>query len=528
MKQLFTLVAMLLFAFASGQTIELVKDIFPGTEGSGISQPVLYGGKMYFYADDGVHGGELWSSDGTSAGTQLVKDLNPLGNSEITELTAVNGNLVFSAANANGYELWVSDGTDAGTFMVLDINPGSASSVPTEFTVIGNQAFFQADDGINGPELWATDGTTAGTHLVKNINATEGSYPSQLIAYNGKLIFRAYTNETGDELWTSDGTEAGTVLLMDIFPGGDGYPRLFHEFNGLLYFRADDDNGDELWVTDGTTAGTHLLKDINPETADGSSINEFTEANGQLFFRARTANEGFELWKTDGTEAGTVLVKDIWVGGDSFPGALTAYNGKVYFQATDGSAANTELWVSDGTEAGTYMLKDINPTTYSAPNEFIVYNNMLYFVADDGTNGSEFWVTDGTPQGTQKILSDVAGVSPMYYIPFYVVYGNNLYFKAEYGSTGAELQKFTPSNLSVPAVSPHGFAVYPNPTAGILNIRAFSGSPVKEISVFSLTGQKVLGASGNLVDVSELSSGLYLLKIKAEDQSETSIKIQKI
>jgi ELWxxDGT repeat protein len=247
-----------------------------------------------------------------------------------------------------------------------------------------------------------------------------------------------------------------------------------------------------------------------------------------LFFRARTAAEGFELWKTDGTEAGTVLVKDIWAGGDSFPGALTAYNDKVYFQATDGSAANTELWVSDGTESGTYMLKDINPTTYSAPNEFIAYNNLLYFVADDGTNGSEFWVTDGTQQGTQKILSDIAGVSPMYYIPFYVIYENNLYFKAEYGSTGAELQRFTPSNLSVKNVSINGFSVYPNPTDGIVNIWSFSDATVEEVAVFSLTGQRVLVASRNSVDVSALPSGLYLMKIKAQDESEAVIKFQKI
>lgn len=527
MKKIITLAGLLLAFGASAQTVELVKDIYPGPEGSGIMQPVVYNGKLYFYADDGVHGGELWSTDGSTAGTQMVKDLNATGNSEITEITVVNGKMVFSAADANGYELWVSDGTATGTTMVLDINPGAANSVPTEFTVIGNQAFFSADNGTNGYELWVTDGTTAGTHLVKDINPTESSYPSQLTAFQGQMIFRAYTSETGDELWTSDGTEAGTVLLKDLYAAGDGYPRLFHEFNGLLYFRADDDHGDELWVTNGTPTGTYLLKDINPSPGDGSSINEFTEAGGQLFFRARTANEGFELWKTDGTPEGTVLVKDIWVGGDSFPGALTAYNGKVYFQATTGSFDNAELYVSDGTEAGTYLLKDIHPTSYSAPNQFIVFNGLLYFVASDGTNGSEFWVTDGTEFGTQKILADVPGISPMFYIPFYAIYNNNLYFKAEYGTTGAELHKFTPSNLATAQVSKQGFVVYPNPTQNTLHVQSATVA-VAEVAVFSISGQQLLRAETPVVDVSGLSAGLYLVRIKGSDASESTVKFQKI
>lgn len=527
MRKLFTFGAFLLFTGAFSQSVSLVKDIFPGSEGSGIRQPVVFNGKMYFNSDDGIHQNELWVSDGTLEGTMLVKDINPSGESSITELTVLGDKLIFSAADESGYELWASDGTENGTFKVLDINPGEESSVPGEFTVIGNQAFFQANDGTNGYELWVTDGTTAGTHMVKDINPSDGSYPSQLIAYNGKLFFRAFDATSGDELWISDGTPAGTVLLKDIFDSGDGYPRLFHEFNGLLYFRAEDQNGDELWVTDGTAEGTFMVKNINPAEADGSSIAEFTEAGGQLFFRARTADEGFELWKTDGTAQGTTLVKDIWIGGESFPGALTAYNGKIYFQATDGSAANTELWVSDGTEAGTYMVKDIHPTNYSAPNEFIVYNELLYFIADDGSNGSEFWVTDGTADGTQKLLADVDGISPMYFIPFYVIYDNHLYFKAEYGNTGAELHKFTPSNLSALEGAGNHFSVYPNPAESIVHVRSSFGDGVSELTVYSMAGQVVGQSKSDHIDVSGLASGLYLLKVVGFDGSVAVIKISK-
>ena len=69
----------------------------------------------------------------------------------------------------NGQELWKSDGTDAGTVMVNDINSGSSASSPFQLTAVGNTLFFYADDGTNGIELWKSDGTTLGTVLVKDI-----------------------------------------------------------------------------------------------------------------------------------------------------------------------------------------------------------------------------------------------------------------------------------------------------------------------------------------------------------------------
>ena len=55
---------------------QLVKDICPGSGGSKPHHLVMYDSKLLFYADDCVHGDELWVSDGTYSGTTIVRDIN--------------------------------------------------------------------------------------------------------------------------------------------------------------------------------------------------------------------------------------------------------------------------------------------------------------------------------------------------------------------------------------------------------------------------------------------------------------------
>lgn len=536
MKRIFTSVLLLSLSYTYAQTydrVTLLKDINMGGPSS-TQQPTVFNGKFYFTADDGIHDAELWASDGTEAGTLLVKDINPLGDASITNLTEVNGKLVFSAYDeAHGIELWVTDGTEEGTVLLMDINPGAENSVPLFFQRVGDKVYFQADNGTDGTELWATDGTAAGTLMLLNINPSTNPFPENnsdpygFIEYNGKAYFQANDGTNGMELWVTDGTTAGTYMLKDIFAAGDSYPRSFKVYNNLLYFRADDERGDEIWVTDGTAEGTVLFADINTAEADGSSVNEFTEVNGSLFFRARNAETGPELWITDGTVAGTHIVKDILPGEEgSFPGGLTAYNGKVYFQAMDANN-DVELWASDGTEAGTQVVKNIRLNNSSAPNDFFVYSNALYFTAQDGTNGRELWVTDGTEAGTIKPIQMAYGPDPLYYIPFFTVFNGELYFKATYNGVDQEIYKLTSSTAGLTNALRNAAVVYPNPATNIVNVQ-LQNALVKEAAVFTLTGKKVLESKGaQSINATNLSKGVYFMKTTSDKNEVFYNKIVK-
>lgn len=140
------------------------------------------------------------------------------GDSQLRNLININGTLYFAAKDSShGIELWKSNGTAAGTVMVKDIFPGSSSSAPSSFTNVNGVLFFAANNGKNGIELWKSDGTFSGTTLVKDIYPGSGSSsPAYLVNLNGQLYFSANDSIHSTELWRSDGTIGGTSLVKDI------------------------------------------------------------------------------------------------------------------------------------------------------------------------------------------------------------------------------------------------------------------------------------------------------------------------
>jgi ELWxxDGT repeat protein len=329
----------------------LVKDINPGLASSYPLFPTNVNGTLFFAANDGSHGVELWQSNGTSSGTALVKDILPgSAGSDPSYLTNVNGTLFFQASDgSNGEELWKSDGTSSGTVLVSDINPGSAGSDPSALTNVNGTLFFEANDGSQGKELWQSNGTSSGTALLKDIDhGFFGSFPKYLTNVGGTLFFRADDGSHGTELWQSNGTSTGTALLADgFFHSSNGLylTSYLNNVNGTLFFAANDGTpGGELWKSDGSSAGTAMVAKINPGSI-GSYPKYLTNVNGILFFSAVDQTHGRELWQSDGTSSGTVLVADINPGSPSSnPGGLANANGTLFFAAQDG-VHGYELWM---------------------------------------------------------------------------------------------------------------------------------------------------------------------------------------
>lgn len=512
---------------ATAQAPQLLKDIFPGAASS---NPYFFtpsdDSLLWFTADDGVYGTEIWRSNGTESGTFMVKDIVQ-GFSFPTHLTAASGRLYFNLNFSGlGEELWTSDGTEAGTDIVLDIWPGSASSNPNFHCNLGSTLLFSANALFLGHELWKTDGTPGGTSIVKDINPDSGdSYPSYMTNVNGTVFFWADDGTHGSELWKSDGTTAGTVLVKDINPGPQGSIPLninnLASFKGKLYFNANDGaKGPELWVSDGTEAGTMLVSDINPG-ANGSDPSMFTPFDDSLlWFRANNGATGTELFISDGTGGGTKLVKDIRPGATgSDLDHLTLVNGTLFFSAFDAdvSFAGNELWKSDGTAAGTVLVKDIYPGILDSDIDWLTNaNGALYFAAKDDVHGVELWKSDGTATGT-VLVADLWPGSQSSAPTQLAMLNGSLFFAAGDGQSGYELwtiQNVPSSTVErLPAAAPR---LFPNPASEVVTVQLpadFSGN----VQLFDALGRMVrtiaVQNTGQVqFELHGLQNGLYLVR----------------
>ena len=171
---------------------------------------------LFLKADDGIHGDELLKSDGTEAGTTLVKDIyGGAEDSDIYDITSVDGFVIFQADDGTyGRELWKSDGSSEGTSLVKDIYPGESNGRPYGITEVNGVAYFIAEDGNYDTELWRTDATSEGTVMVSgDVNPygssdveyieTRYNYTEEaVVAAGSTLFFVADSPLYGSELWS--------------------------------------------------------------------------------------------------------------------------------------------------------------------------------------------------------------------------------------------------------------------------------------------------------------------------------------
>ncbi len=413
-------------------------------------------GAFFFASDDGIHGIELWKTDGSAAGASLVRDICPGACSSLPMIFRQFGDriLFFARDGAHGSELWSTDGTAAGTVLVRDVHAGLSHGTTTAWLLpAGEVAFFSADDGVHGSELWKTDGTEEGTLLVADLNpGPAGSDPEPTLHQGGLTFLTVDDGVHGREPWLTDGTLSGTRLLKDINPGPGSSIQMYQGPSifkysaftswGRLFFIAEDGlHGRELWTSDGTTDGTVLLRDAAPGGSNGFSY-FLTEWNGAVYFSGSDPATGNELWRTDGTPEGTTLVADINPGPEgSTPQNPTAVGDHLFFFAYD-PLLGIELWVTDGTAAGTRLVKDIRPGTASSWwifSPLCELQDRLLFFADDG-GGTEVWVSDGSEAGTFEISAmSPAAIPDSLRFPFLTKAGGDVFFMTADENGSADL-----------------------------------------------------------------------------------------
>ena len=505
-----------LASLCAAQTAVLVKDIQPGTVSAftgKIEAFVSIGDVIYFTANDGVHGAELWRSDGT----------------------------------------------DAGTFMLKDIQAGAAGSVPTRFHVVANQILFFANDGIHGDELWATDGTEVGTFLVKDINPGPGDairrdyVPQQrdLIVLNETLFFAADNGTSFSQLWRSDGTEVGTLFLANVCPSCNANNFLTGELtamNDTLFLVG----GSGVWRSDGSVAGTSKIFNFS-DSGMPFGVQYLTGIKDRLYMSGGSFNP--DLWTSDGTKSGTKLVNDFTDLGN--PREFTALNESVFF------ISDRNLWSTDGTTAGTIQESTLRVDNVNVKkNKLYVWGNEIYYRANSPSNQSYVYKTDGSNGGeTEVFIQDHQNAN--FFTPIYIasneehlfynaintgfahglvklnsadtlkefipvpprfiqqlaIAGDNLFFLGSNNNNGLELWKFPLLTSSTTQPNHHlDLRLYPTiSTEGIFYFDYLGdASETLEVRVFDVTGREVFQSKQTTdrpLRIQQLPSGTYFVRM---------------
>lgn len=347
-----------LWVYDGVNTPTRVGDINPGADSSSPSELTVYNGRLYFAADDGktgtgagaIGGRELWSHDGTigNAPTQAVDitnyfalNFNDVTSSDPQHLTALNGLLYFSADDGYyGRELYFWDGTSP-SLRTINNPPGAnfqgGHASPRGFTDVNGIVHFIADDGVNGHEIWKM--VRGNPQSVTNESFVTIPTDS-LFAVGDRLFFNASDGVSGFELWSHK--NGVTQRLTDIYAGsGSSDVGGFFEFQNSLHFMAtdsDDFNDHELWRYN-ESSGLERVFEI--DTVSLISNSEIFVHDDQLFFGAtNSASSGSHLWHYDGSNP-PERISDL---GDSFfPRTFASLQNEVYFVAH--TAVNgTEVW----------------------------------------------------------------------------------------------------------------------------------------------------------------------------------------
>jgi ELWxxDGT repeat protein len=451
--------------------------------GGEVSAVGFFGRLVYFGGSPRAAGpgAELWVSDGGPGLGRRIATLRRYRPGSDPQFQAFGNRVLLAAApGENRVGLWTSDGTKSGTLPVAELPADATGYFANFLDSIGSHQLFTVartneEHGYEETaEIWRTDGTAQGTEIVATLPTP--SYVDSWTLWNGKLLFCAYEG-TDSAIGITDGTASGTreILFSSEFlcpVAVLGSHFLYH-----LY----ESGQTRLFVSDGTTAGTRPIA-----TFAGSYGWLPVQLGGTIYFELG-ASSFSQLWQTDGTPEGTRQalplnrVEDLQALGDSLymtaelpegssfrdrglfrfrpgtaPVLLTALR---FTELVSGFAAagerwvfsvqddreggsGFELWVTDGTPQGTQRIRTFERLPndpFPFPENLSSDGRRVFFAASDGVHGREIWESNGTLEGTRMVLDLAPGGYSAIPAPGYALPANGyLFFAGDDGKAGVE------------------------------------------------------------------------------------------
>ncbi len=444
---------------------------------------------------------QLWKTNGTLAGTVLVKDSFEF----IKNLINLNNSLYFFAKPLAGQvALYKSDGTKPGTVVVKQF-PGTNIELSGLSSINGIAYFSVISSNPNAGSVWKTDGTNSGTVEVKSnvyVKSAKDKFQSFYKAGNW-VVFSAYNlSNSYVALWSTNGTSAGTSILKD---SAFNYQisRISEAISSdsLLVFLDNVGSASNLWRSNGTKAGTYLIR--------GGNISKLILFKNEFYYHTGTVYKA--LHKTDGNSHGAIT------GLTNVGNAIGVFGNQLVLAGKDNN--DWEPYLSDGSAANTVLLKDIsNNTNGSDPRFYSKLGNTLYFVANDNIYGEQIWKSNGTSFGT-TIAYALADTIPNFKTEGLYPCGNYLLFV----SNNQLYSIISSGNSSVKENSEtNKFLVYPNPSNGKIFIDGKASNKAR-IKIYNVLGEEVLSLDyTDSISLEFLPKGIYWLNIIDDKQKLTS------
>ncbi len=405
-------------------------------EYSNLGTSIKYGTLFYFNqrifidATISAQGKELVSLDMAGFKVQLVKNINEVLRPYTNpQLTMVKDKLVFTSI-INEVAFNLWGYNQKEVLPLLENMQKFEST-----TLMDNNLIFTTQDG----QLWNTDGTIDNTFQVNKDNEN-GSFKS-IFEYQGETHY-TLNNYSADKNSVVKIENGEIVYVIDFVNGSSDYGY------GLLPV------SEKIFINSGISLEENQLDVLSPATGKALHLNTIVfphyleEANGLVYttgrklFNENELDPKLYLFRTDGTIEGTNILA-----GEKYDDAVfvKSFHDKILFIANS-QEYGYEFWITDGSEEGTQILKDINEGEESAFERSIYINSIptfeykdhLYFVANDGIHGEELWKTDGTLEGTKlafDILDGPLGSSPNNFS----IYEDTVFFSAFTLDEGREL-----------------------------------------------------------------------------------------